>query len=81
MENFQRFIKIGDDRVNAEEIVCYGLGADEDDENYLYIETKTSEDIFRYYEEDVDFDLEEKLNELDGIFLIRKLGSVDFKKK
>ena len=60
------------------EIVSYGIGTDEDDDNYLYVETKTSEDLFEYYEDDVDFDLEEKLAELDEIFLIRKLGHVDF---
>ncbi|MBR4905017.1 MAG: hypothetical protein IKZ53_10145 [Selenomonadaceae bacterium] len=81
METFQRFIKLGDDRINVEEIVCYGLGVDDADESYLYIETKTSEDIFRYYEEDADFELEDKLNELDGLLLIKKLGHVDFKRK
>jgi hypothetical protein len=81
MENFQRFIRIDDDRINATEIVCYGIDTDDDDDRYLYVETKTSEDIFRYYEENVDFDLEEKLGELDGLFLIRPLGRVDFKRK
>ena len=78
MEILQKFIKIGDDRINAMEIVSYGIGTDEDEDNYLYVETKTSEDLFEYYEDDVDFDLEEKIAELDEIFLIRKLGSVDF---
>ena len=78
MEFLQKFIKIGDDRINAAEIVSYGIGTDEDDDNYLYIETKTSEDLFEYYEDDVDFDLEEKIAELDEILLIRKLGHVDF---
>lgn len=78
MANLQRFIKIDDDRINAEEIVSYGLGTDEDDDNYLYVETKTSEELFRYYEEEVDFDLEEKIAELDEMLLVRKLGSVDF---
>ncbi len=81
MENFKRFIKIGDDRLNAEEIVSYGISLDEDDDRYLYIETKTSEDVFQYYEEDVDFDLEEKLQELDNLLLIRPLGHVDFDKE
>ena len=81
MENFKRFIKIGDDRLNAEEIVSYGINLDEDDDRYLYIETKTSEDVFQYYEEDVDFDLEEKLQELDNLLLIRPLGHVDFDKE
>lgn len=78
MEGLQKFIKIGDDRINAAEIVSYGIGTDEDEDNYLYVETKTSEDLFEYYEDDVDFDLEEKIAELDEIFLIRKLGHVDF---
>ena len=78
MEGLQKFIKIGDDRINAAEIVSYGIGTDEDEDNYLYVETKTSEDLFEYYEDDVDFDLEEKIAELDEIFLIRKLGKVDF---
>ncbi len=81
MENFKRFIKIGDDRLNTEEIVSYGISLDEDDDRYLYIETKTSEDVFQYYEEDVDFDLEEKLQELDNLLLIRPLGHVDFDKE
>ena len=71
MEGLQKFIKIGDDRINAAEIVSYGIGIDEDEDNYLYIETKTSEDLFEYYEDDVDFDLEEKIAELDKIFLVR----------
>lgn len=80
MEFLQRFIKIGEDRINAAEIVSYGIGTDEDADNYLYVETKTSEDIFQYYEDDVDFDPKEKIAELDSIFLIRKLGHVDFQK-
>ena len=78
MEDLQKFIKIGDDRINATEIVSYGIGTDDDGDNLLYVETKTSEDLFEYYEDDVDFDLEEKIAELDEIFLIRKLGKVDF---
>lgn len=80
MENFQRFIKIGADRINATEIVSYGIATDEDDDTYLYVETKTSESLFQYYGEDVDFDLEEKISELDSLFLIRKLGRVDFER-
>lgn len=80
MENFQRFIQIGADRINATEIVSYGIATDEDDDTYLYVETKTSEDLFQYYGEDVDFDLEEKISELDSLFLIRKLGHVDFER-
>lgn len=80
MENFQRFIQIGADRINATEIVSYGIATDEDDDTYLYVETKTSEDLFQYYGEDVDFNLEEKISELDSLFLIRKLGRVDFER-
>ena len=76
MEGLRKFIQLGEDRINAEEIVSYGLGTDEDGDRYLYIETKTSEDLFQYYEDDVDFDVEEKVEELDGIFLIRKLDRV-----
>ena len=72
MENFQRFIKFDDDRINVEEIVSYGLGVDDDGDRYFYVETKTSEDLFRYYAEDADFDLEEKLAELDDVLLIKK---------
>ena len=70
MENLKRFIKIGEDRVNVEEIVCYGFGIDEEDERYLYVETKTSDDIYRFYEENEDFDLDEKIAELDALFLM-----------
>lgn len=80
MERFRRFIKIDADRINVDEIVSYGIGTDEDDETYLYVETKTSEDLFQYYEEDVDFDLEEKIGELDALFLIRQPEYVNFKK-
>ena len=78
MDILQRFIKFDEDRINLYEIVSYGLATDEDDEEYLYIETKTSEDVFQYYAEDVDFDLEDKIEELDSILLLRKLGHVDF---
>ena len=71
MKEFPRFIKLGDERINIEEIVSYGLAVDEDEDRYIYLETKTSEDIFRYYEEDADFELEEKLSELDDLFLIK----------
>ena len=77
---FKRFIKFGDERINAEEIVRYGLGTDEDDDHYLFVETRTNEDVFEYYEYDMDFELDEKFSELDGIFLIRQLGRVDFRK-
>ena len=70
MENLQRFIRICDDRINVEEIIRYGLGTDDDDDNFLYVETKTSEDYFTNYETD-DLDIDDKLEELDRIFLIR----------
>ena len=70
MKEFPRFIKLGDERINIEEIVSYGLAVDEDDERYLYINTRTDEDFYQYYEEDVDFDLDKKINELDDLFLI-----------
>ena len=70
MNDLRRFIKIGDERVNAEEIVSYGVSIDEDDERYLYITVKSSEDIFQYYEEDEDFNIDEKLDELDKLFLM-----------
>lgn len=76
MENLRRFIKIGNDRINANDIVSYGLDTDwdEDDEEYrfLYVETKTSDEIFQYDEDDVDFDLDEKVAELDDLFLISR---------
>ena len=71
MEDLQRFIRIGDDRIKIDEIIGYGLGTDEDDDNYLYIKTKTDDDPFYYYEDNADFELEEKLDELDGIFLLK----------
>ena len=70
MKELPRFIKLGDERINVEEIVSYGLAVDEDDERYLYINTRTDEDFYQYYEEDVDFDLEEKIKEMDVLFLI-----------
>lgn len=73
MENLQIFIKFGDDRINATEIVSYGIATDDDDDRYLYIETKTSEDNFTYYEDNVDFDLEEKLGEMDSVLLLKKI--------
>ncbi len=71
MNDFQKFIQIGDDRLNAEEITSYGIAVDEDDDRYLYINTKTDDDFWQYYEDDVDFDLEDKLDELDKMFLLR----------
>ena len=70
MESFQKFIKLGDERINVEEIVSYGIATDEDEDRYLYITLKTVEDAFTYYEDDVDFDLEDKLSELDKLLLI-----------
>lgn len=78
MDGLKRFIQFDNDRINLDEIVSYGSGTDEDDDRYLYVETKTSEDVFQYYEEDADFDIDEKLEELDEILLYRKLGHVDF---
>ena len=71
MRDLPRFIKIDNDRINIEEIVNYGLAVDEDDETYLYIGIKTLEDVFEYYADDVDFELEEKLAELDDLFLLK----------
>ncbi len=70
MKDLPRFVKIAEDRINAEEIVSYGLAVDEDDDHYLYVETRTSEDLAQYYADDVDFDLEAKLAELDKLFLV-----------
>ena len=78
MRDFPRFIKIGEDRINIDEIVSYGIGAEwgdgdgDDDIRYLYVETKTSEELFQYEEDDeIDFDIDEKLAELDDLFLIK----------
>lgn len=76
MKDFPRFIKIGEDRINIDEIVSYGIGAEwgdgDDDIRYLYVETKTSEELFQYEEDDeIDFDIDEKLAELDDLFLIK----------
>lgn len=81
MENFQRFVRLGDDRINVNEIISYGLKTDEDDDTYLYIDTKSDENVFAYYEDDLDVELEEKLGELDGLLLIRTLGHVDFRRR
>ena len=81
MKDLPRFIQIADDRINVEEIVSYGSGVDEDGDEYLYVETKTSEDIFQYYAENVDFDLDEKLAKLDDLLLIRPLGGVEFREQ
>ena len=80
MDGLKRFIQFDNDRINLEEIVSYGSGTDEDDDRYLYVETKTSEDVFQYYEEDADFDIDDKLAELDELLLYRKPERVDFEK-
>ena len=70
MKDFPRFIKIGDERINVDEIVSYGLAEDEDEDRYLYVETRTSDGTFQYYEDDADFDLDEKVAEIDDLLLI-----------
>ena len=76
MENLRRFIKIGNDRINVNDIVSYGLDTDLDDDDeeyrYLYVQTRMGDEIFQYDEDDVDFDLDEKVAELDDIFLISR---------
>ena len=76
MKDLPRFIKLGNERINIDEIVSYGIaiGWDEDEEEeyrYIYVETKTSDELFEYVEgeDDVDFDLDDKLAELDALFL------------
>lgn len=81
MRELPRFIKIDEDRINIDEIVSYGFGSDEDDETFLYVETKTGEDVYQYYEEDVEFDLQEKLDELDALLLVKIFGNVDFQQR
>ena len=81
MKDLPRFIKIGEERINVDEIVSYGLAEDEDEDRYLYIETRTSDGTFQYYEDDADFDLDEKVSELDDLLLVRKLGRVDFEQR
>ncbi|MBQ3725968.1 MAG: hypothetical protein IJR52_00905 [Selenomonadaceae bacterium] len=71
MNDLPRFIKIGEERINVDEIVSYGFAEDEDEERYLYVGLKTSDDVLEYYEDDVDFDLDEKIAELDDLFLIK----------
>jgi len=77
MESFQRFVKLDDDRINVTKIISYGLAVDEDDDRYLYVNT-TDDDSYSYYDEDVEFDLDEKISELDSLLLVRRLGHVDF---
>jgi len=76
MKEFPQFIKIGDDRINIDEIVSYGLVTDWDEDaeeeyRYLYVDTKKTEGLFQYNESDADFDLDEKISELDDLFLFR----------
>lgn len=75
MRDFPRFIRLGDDRINVDEIVAYGTkffvdedGEVDEDSECLYVETKTSEFDFEY--DDLGCSLDEKLVELDAIFLI-----------
>lgn len=71
MRDLPQFIKVGEERISIEDIVNYGLAFDEDDERYLYVGTKSSDDVFQYYEDEVDFDLDAKVAEMDALFLIR----------
>ncbi|MBR3498791.1 MAG: hypothetical protein IKO05_07365 [Selenomonadaceae bacterium] len=71
MNDLPRFIKIGEERINVNEIVSYGFAVDDDEDRYLYVGLKTSDDVLEYYEDDVDFDLDEKIAELDDLFLIK----------
>ena len=79
MKDLPRFIRLDDVRINVDEIVSYGLAEDEDGDEFLYVETKTSEDIFECYADEAGFDLEQKFDELDELFLIEK-QHVDFQK-
>ncbi len=71
MNDLPRFIQIGEERINVNEIVSYGFAVDDDEDRYLYVGLKTSDDVLEYYEDDVDFDLDEKIAELDDLFLIK----------
>ena len=83
MRDFPRFIKLGEDRINVDEIVAYGIKVyvDEDGEPYeddedgesnecLFVETKTGDFDFEYDENDLGCSLDEKLVELDAMFLV-----------
>ena len=95
MRDFPRFIKLGDDRINVDEIVAYGIKyyeddddyyeyvpdensapveteTDEDDETYrcLYVTVKNCEDDCEFDEDELGCSLDEKLVELDALFLI-----------
>ena len=80
MRDLPRFIKFEEDRINVDKIVSYGLAEDEDDDTFLYINTADGNDFY-YYDENVEFDLDEKIAELDDLFLYRKLGHVDFEQR
>ncbi len=78
MKDLPRFIKLGNERINIDEIVSYGIATDWDDDEeeeyrYIYIETKTGDELFEYIEGDdeVDFDLDAKLAELDALLLLK----------
>ena len=71
MNEMPQFIKIGEERINVNEIISYGFAVDDDEDRYLYVGLKTSDDVLEYYEDDVDFDLDEKISELDDLFLIK----------
>ena len=81
MRDLPRFIKISEERINVEKIISYGLAEDEDEDRYLYVGVEGTEDVLEYYEDDVEFDLDEKIAELDELFLIKKLGHVDFERR
>ena len=83
MRDLPRFIKLGEDRINVDEIVSYGIkysddndddesegDTDDEEERCLYVETKTSEFDFEYWESNIDFDIDRMLVELDAMFLV-----------
>ena len=82
MRDLPRFIKLGEDRINVDEIVSYGIkysddndddesdNEDYENERCLYVETKTSEFDFEYWESNIDFDIDRMLIELDAMFLV-----------
>lgn len=62
-----QFILIGEDRININDIVSYGLASDEDEVRYLYVNTSDEND-FSYYDEEIDID--DKIAQLDELLLI-----------
>ncbi len=82
MKELPRFIKIGDDRINVDDIAGYGLDTDIDEHNvlrrYLYVEMKTGDYILQYLENEVDFNIDDKLGDLDKLLLIDSFERVDF---